>query len=100
MMGRLHAEGAATDLFMKHFEPLITRFRTALQRALPELSGDEMHWRSHFMVGAMAHALTGPPHTKPDLECAPRDVARRLIAFVCAGMRAPVTEMTSGEERE
>ncbi len=33
-------------------------FRAALGRALPELSDDELNWRTQFMVGSLAHTVT------------------------------------------
>jgi AcrR family transcriptional regulator len=93
LMGRLHAEGSATEIFHKHFEPMITRFRTALSRAVPELSEKELEWRSHFMIGAMAHLLTGKPILRPSVE---RDdlrlVMQYLIAFLNGGFHAPAVE--------
>jgi AcrR family transcriptional regulator len=95
LMGRLHAEGTATAIFLKHFEPLINRFRAAMRGALPDLPEEELAWRTHFMVGAMAHTLNGPPATRPVPNGAsgddPRLVAGYLIAFLSGGLRAPVT---------
>jgi AcrR family transcriptional regulator len=93
LMGRLHADGVATEIFLKHFEPMITRFRTAFRRALPELSEEELDWRSHFMVGAMAHMLTGKPVLRPAASSDdPRLVVQYLIAFLSGGFHAPAVE--------
>ena len=90
LMGRLHAEGLATPLLMKHFPEMIGRFRTAVRRAVPELSDAELGWRSHFMIGAMAHTLTGPQDTRPTTgPVDPQLVARFLIAFLKGGFHAP-----------
>ncbi len=93
LMGRLHAEGSATAIFLKHFEPMITRFRSALKKAVPEVPDQELDWRSHFMVGAMAHMFAG----KPVLRTAasyddPRLVIQYLIAFLNGGFHAPAVE--------
>jgi AcrR family transcriptional regulator len=91
LMGRLHAEGHATPIFRKHFEPLISRFRAAFRNALPDLPEEELGWRSHFMIGAMAHMLTGPPEMRPATSGEdPYLVAGYLIAFLSGGLRAPV----------
>ena len=91
LMGRLHAEGSATAIFMKHFEPLISRFRSAFRKALPDLPEEELAWRTHFMIGAMAHTLTGPPEIRPATSDEdPCRVAGYLIAFLSGGLLAPV----------
>jgi AcrR family transcriptional regulator len=101
LMGRLHAEGSATEIFHKHFEPMITRFRTALSRAVPELSERELEWRSHFMVGAMAHMFTGRPHLRETLNRDdPRLVIDYLIAFLSGGFHAPAVEPVEAAVRE
>lgn len=90
LMGRLHAEGSATAIFLKHFEPMINRFREAFQKALPDLPEEERAWRTHFMIGAMAHMLTGPPERRPATSGEdPCLVAGYLIAFLSGGLRAP-----------
>ena len=96
LIARLQAEG---DLWQKtvggHFLPLLDRYGSALRRALPELSQEELFWRVHFAIGATTQALRGTE----TLElfsgglCRPTDpnlILDRLIGFVSAGMRAPV----------
>ena len=76
----------------KHFGPVAERFLAEMRTALPDLTEDELAWRVHFMIGAMAHTLCAPPlalagRTGPE---PPSDVARRLVAFLSGGFRAPV----------
>jgi len=96
LMGRLMAEGLLPDIFLKHFQPVVTRFTTALARALPELSRAELAWRIHFMIGAVAHTMTGAPVLPPIESETPdfHDRLRRLSAFLAGGFRAalPVLE--------
>ena len=95
LMGRLQAEGLMTRLMTQHFQPLLDRFLTAIHRALPGLEIDDLLWRVHFAVGAMAHALRNKPElsgafTAPPL--APEAVSRQLVAFLAAGFRGAVPQ--------
>lgn len=92
LMGRLHAEGVMPEVARKHFGPVGGCFLAEMRRSLPELAEDELAWRVHFMIGAMAHALKAPPlemlgRTVPE---PPSEVSRRIVAFLCGGFRAPV----------
>ena len=91
LMGRIHAEGLMPGITKRHFQAVAERFLGALRRALPELPEDELLWRVHFVIGAMAHTLCGVP-IFPGLSAASADFParfRRLVAFVSAGFRAP-----------
>ncbi|MGB9459152.1 MAG: TetR/AcrR family transcriptional regulator [Bryobacteraceae bacterium] len=93
LMGRLHAEGIMPAVARKHFGPVGGYFMAELRRALPDMPDDELVWRAHFAIGAMAHALTAPPlellgRSGPE---PPSHVARRVVAFLSGGFRAPVT---------
>ncbi len=99
LMGRLHAEGLIIVLFKKHFESLFNRFFAALRAALPHLPDEELAWRVHFMIGAMAHALVGPPQALPNAGDDPRKVAQRLIDFLAGGLRAGVSHPATAEVR-
>ncbi len=99
VMGRLHAEGIMPAVARKHFGPVGGYFMAELRRALPDMQEDELAWRAHFAIGAMAHALTAPPlellgrmGSEP-----PSHVARRVVAFLSGGFRAPVA---AGEKVE
>src|ERR1051326_2313689 len=60
LIGRLHSEtgGQFGEFSKKHFAPVAERFTTALQRTLPNIPKEELFWRIHFSVGAMAHTLS------------------------------------------
>ena len=92
LMGRLHAEGVMPAVARKHFGPVGGHFMTELRRALPELPEDELAWRAHFAIGAMAHALNSPPleFLGRSGQEPPTEVARRVVAFLSGGFRAPV----------
>ncbi|MGO9231876.1 MAG: TetR/AcrR family transcriptional regulator [Bryobacteraceae bacterium] len=92
LMGRLHAEGVMPAVGRKHFGPTGAQFVAEMRRTLPDLPADELAWRAFFAVGAMAHALSAPPHelmgnSRPE---PPSELARRVVAFLSGGFRAPV----------
>jgi len=92
LMGRLHAEGVMPAVARKHFGPVGERFLVEMRRALPDMKEDEMAWRTNFAIGAMAHALTALPLGRAWGAGSerPSDVARRMVAFLSGGFRAPV----------
>jgi AcrR family transcriptional regulator len=101
LMGRIYAEGLMPELVQRHLRPTTSRFLAALRRALPELPQEELMWRVHFMVGAMAHTMCGPP-VFPGIAHGPADYPRRmerLVAFLNAGFRAPVPVAPVSEEK-
>ncbi len=81
------------------FGAVIRRFTPALAQALPHLSPEELFWRFHFTVGAMAHTI----HTMADEHqlhklsggvCHMADVDRtvdRLVPFLAAALRSPAS---------
>ncbi len=96
LIGRLHSEtgGFFTEIAKRHFGPTSERFRAALKQALPGVPQDELHWRIHFSVGAMAHtlscwdqleALSGGRVRPSGVESA----LPLLVGFIAAGLRAP-----------
>ena len=90
LMGRILSEGLMPRIVQKHFQESGMRFVAALARALPHLGREELLWRVHFMVGAMAHTMT----TDPILPVASESVAfplrmERLVRFLGAAFRAP-----------
>ncbi len=101
MMGYAIME-AATELrpvVERIFKGVIERFMPAFARALPGVSQEEVMWRVHFMLGAMVFTINVPrAQTRDDdvsFHCMPtRQSFDKLIEFVTAGMRAPVSEPT------
>lgn len=96
LMGRLYAEGEHLPrIFRTHFGLLLKRFDDALRRALPDLPPEELFWRIHFAMGAMAFTLRGNEELRimSGGLCStddPEGALERLVAFVSAGMRAPL----------
>jgi hypothetical protein len=93
-MGRLHAEGLMPRVVVKNFQEIATRFLGGMRHTLPDLPLDELLWRIHFMIGAMAHALKGAPEIPGVTVSSPVDpetLLRWIIAFLSAGFSAPAT---------
>ncbi len=94
LMGRIQAEGLLLPVVQRNFQPLITRFLTAMRKALPELPHEEFLWRTHFMIGAIAHTM----HVSPDFSTvseAPVAFPSRmefLVRFLSGGFRAPAAK--------
>ncbi len=98
LAGRLLGE---PDYFVGEVAPVIfkdlsKRFGRALARTLPEVPARELFWRMMFGVGVMAHTLRIAPYAealsnglckKPD----PEKTLERVVTFLEAGLRAPVT---------
>ncbi len=99
LIGRLYTEPGdfAARLYKQQFEPLAQRFIPAFLRALPDLSRDELIWRLHFAIGALAHTMAASKMLEmmSGGRCNISDVEgtlARLKAFVIAGITAPLSE--------
>jgi AcrR family transcriptional regulator len=89
MMGRLIGEGLMQGIARQHFSEAVQRFQAALRRALPHLSGAELSWRIHFMIGAMAHCLCRGPEDWHGRALEYPQMLKELVTFLSAGFRAP-----------
>ncbi|HEY2019049.1 MAG TPA: TetR/AcrR family transcriptional regulator [Bryobacteraceae bacterium] len=99
LMGRMYAEGMMPAVLQRHFHQVIARFLGAMRKALPGLPENELLWRIHFMTGAMAHTMCGPPDFALTLT-EPLDFrgrVKRLVAFLCRGFYAPVPQYEKTE---
>ena len=98
LMGQMLAEGMMPRIVERHFQATGLRFVAALRRAVPELPQEELMWRVHFMIGAMAHTMCRAP-VFPGMAGDAGDMKirmRRLVTFLSAGFRAAAT---AGEEK-
>ena len=72
------------------------RFKTAFERALPQLPRDELTWRLHFMFGTLAYTLAATDTVHLIAGCKPEDrydarvLEDRLAAFLVTGLLAPL----------
>jgi AcrR family transcriptional regulator len=104
LMGRTLTEPTDNiqEIFLRQFREIAERFTSAMRRALPGLPADEIFWRAHFAIGAMAHTMCdtfrlrlisgGLCEAGDDAEA----IIRRLVVFLAAGMRAPVASGVKG----
>jgi AcrR family transcriptional regulator len=98
LIGRLYTEPGdfSARLYKQQFEHMRQRFFPALGRALPDLPADELSWRVHFAIGALAHTMAASKilELMSDGRC---DITNtegtlaRLKAFVLAGLTTPVS---------
>jgi AcrR family transcriptional regulator len=98
LMGQMLAEGMMPRIVERHFQVTGLRFVAALRRAVPELPQEELMWRVHFMIGAMAHTMCRAP-VFPQMAgdaCDLEPRMKRLVTFLSAGFRAPAT---AGKEK-
>ncbi len=96
LAGRMHSE---TDehlrsILLNQFQEVGRRFGKAFRKALPHLDENEVHLRTHFLVGAMAHTLLwsenmpGPPFGRRKA-IPPNEALESLVHFAAAGLGAP-----------
>src|SRR5579863_3729805 len=102
LLGRLYSEPGdfAVRLYKDQFERLATRFVSALRLTLPRLPIDELSWRLHFSIGALAHTMAASQilELMSGGRCNILDAdatLARLKAFVIAGLAAPVSAPVS-----
>lgn len=80
----------------KAFDVSNREFLRALRDALPELSADDLHWRFHFMLGAMVYTMAAPGRiesiTNGALDTTDSAAAlAKLVSFATAGFRDSAT---------
>lgn len=97
LLGRLHAEGdLLPGILTSQFGDVLSRFAAALRKALPDLPKEELFWRLNLAIGALAQTLRGGPKdldSISDLTISfnSETTLERLVAFLSAGFRAPLT---------
>lgn len=87
------------------YDEVIGRFKAAFAQVLPDLPGDELYWRLHFMVGTLAYCMAGTDMMRLIAACRlcdPLDtdtLLERLTRYLAAGLQAP-TSRCPGETPE
>jgi AcrR family transcriptional regulator len=92
VMGRLYSEGLMPAILQRYFKDVLIRFTEALHFALPDLPEAELHWRLHFMGGAIGHAVSRSP-IFPSEQFQNMGLGARLVrlgAFLAGGLKAPL----------
>lgn len=83
-------------LIGQFYAPAMERYKAAFARALPDLPGDELVWRMHFMFGTLSYTLAATDTVQLIAGCKPEDrydarlLETRLTAFLAAGLLAPL----------
>ena len=96
LLGRMYAspQGPLDDILVSDIAKFSERFKSAIQRSLPEIPLEDLFWRSFFAIGATAHTLISS-HLIEIIShglCDPDDreaILEKLTAFILAGLKAP-----------
>jgi len=97
LLGRTFSDPASGvgDILTKQYSDVVTRFKRALAKALPDLPEDELVWRMHFMFGTMAYANAGMDAIQLIASCDTANtqdqllILKRVSKFLVAGLKAP-----------
>lgn len=107
LLGRSLSEptGELRSTLVEEFREVGERFTQEISRALPGVPQEEIVWRFHFMVGALAHTVAAEYMVIQRLECLRLNreddasiIAERLVDFLLAGWKG--LEATSGPAKE
>ncbi len=98
LLGRSYTEPLAglQERVRSMYDPVIGRFKSAFARALPDLPGEELYWRLHFMVGTLAYCMAGTDMMRLIAASRMSDpldtrvLLERLTRYLAAGLQAPV----------
>lgn len=101
LLGRAYVDPSPVlrSFLSERFAPAIGRFKEAFALALPHLSRQELSWRLHFTMGALAYTLAGSDAWKliaaltPGKDDDDERLLRRLAPFLIAGLQAPVPDL-------
>ena len=102
LLGRAYADPAPfiRRFLSEQYAVMITRFKAAFGRALPELPKKELSWRLHFVMGALSYTLAGTDALKLIAALSPREAGHdemllhRLAPFLVAGLKAPLPDLS------
>ena len=85
VMGRVIAEGMLPSVLEKNFPEVQARFFAAMRRATPHLSEREFQARIQFLIGVVAHTMTGPASADGGFETR----VERMKRFLTGAFLAP-----------
>jgi AcrR family transcriptional regulator len=100
LLGRTYTEPAKQirALIGQLYAPAMERYKSAFERALPQMPREELVWRMHFMFGTLAYTMAATDTVQLIAGCKPEDrydaalLEERLTAFLTAGLTAPLTD--------
>src|SRR6185503_10859631 len=92
LLGRTYTEPAKgiRQLIGQMYAPAMQRYKTALERALPQMPREELVWRMHFMFVTLAYTLAATDTvqliagSKPEDRYDARLLEDRLTAFLAS----------------
>ena len=98
LLGRSYTEPSKPIrvLIGQLYAPTMERYKTAFERALPQMPPEELVWRMHFMFGTLSYVLAATDAVQLIAGCKPEDrhdarlLEDRLTAFLAAGLTAPL----------
>ncbi len=101
LLGRAYVDPSPVlrQFLSERYAPMVARFKDAFGRALPQLGKQELTWRLHFMMGALAYTLAGTDAWKLIAALNPGKggndalLLRRLEPFLIAGLKAPLPDL-------
>ena len=107
LLGRAYVDPAPfiRNFLGERYTDMVTRFKKAFAAALPHLPKQELSWRLHFTLGAMAYTISGTDLMQVISSLNPRDtdndetLLRRLLPFLVAGLRSPVPDLQARTEQ-
>jgi AcrR family transcriptional regulator len=78
------------ETLQSEFKEVVSRYQAALVRALPHVSGEDVVWRFHFLVGGMLHLLgLFKPLGARESGLSKKERFQKLVTFAVAGLEAP-----------
>jgi AcrR family transcriptional regulator len=100
LLGRAYVDPAPfiRNFLSERYAQMVARYKKAFAAALPNLPKQELSWRLHFTLGAMAYTLSGTDLMQVIVSANPPNAAndelllRRLLLFLVAGLEAPLAE--------
>jgi AcrR family transcriptional regulator len=96
-VSRMYSEGSElmAEVIGRQFAESQRRFTSAFQRALPELSADEIVWRLHCVVGIVVYlfSIVGAPSAPPMLGDNVDENLKKLLSVTAPIMAAPAEEV-------
>ena len=104
MIGRIFAEDKAfvERFYEDHLAAIAKRFAAAFESALPDVPREDMFWTAHFLIGAMAHTMSGE-HLLVALSGGlchiddPDVIVRRMVTAFAAAFRAQAKEALNAQ---
>lgn len=96
MLGRTYTEPNETvnRAVRQMYIEVVDAFRPAFKIVLTDVSDDDLYWRMHFMIGALAYLMSGSTmmglisSSQVDEANTAEELIQRLVIFLSAGMRA------------